>query len=193
MPPTGVGRRGQKFEVWIRSVPKENALFALRAGLREVENLAKNGLTKEQFEFTKRFLKGYSLHFAEGTSQRLGYAVDDKYFGLASGSNAGHLAMFRKMMDEITLDEVNAAVKKYMQADNIQIAIVTPDASGLKEALVSDAPSPVTYPKVMTPTKEILAEDKIIEAWPMKITAENVGIVPVKEMFAGESAKSSVR
>jgi zinc protease len=193
MPPTGVGRRGQKFEVWIRSVPRENALFALRAGLREVENLSKNGLTKEQFEFTKRFLKGYSLHFAEGTSQRLGYAVDDKYFGLPSGPGGGHLATFRKMLDEITLDEVNAAVKKYMQADNIQIAIVTPDASGMKDALASDAPSPVTYPKVLTPKPEILAEDKIIEAWPLKIAAGNVTIVPVTQMFAGEAAKSSLR
>jgi zinc protease len=193
MPPTGVGRRGQMFEVWIRSVPRENALFALRAGLREVENLAANGMTKEQFEFTKRFLKSYCLHFAEGTPQRLGYAVDDRYFGLASGPGAGHLATFRKMMDEITLDEVNAAVKKYMQAANLQIAIVTSDADAMKDAIVSDAPSPVAYPKVLTPTKEILAEDKIIEAWPLKIPAANVAVVPVTRMFAGEAAKSSER
>jgi zinc protease len=179
------------FEVWIRSVQRENALFALRAGLREVENLATNGMTKEQFEFTKRFLKSYSLHFAEGTPQRLGYAVDDRYFGLASGPGAGHLATFRKMMDEITLDEVNAAVKKYMQADNLQIAIVTSDADAMKDAIVSDAPSPVVYPKVLTPTKEILAEDKIIEAWPLKIPAANVAVVPVTQMFAGEAAPKS--
>ena len=38
-PPTGVGRRQQLFEVWIRPVPEHQALFALRAALREVELL----------------------------------------------------------------------------------------------------------------------------------------------------------
>jgi zinc protease len=181
MPPTGVGRRGQMFEVWIRSVPRDNALFALRAGLREVETLAKNGLTKEEFEFTKRFLKGYCLHFAEGTSQRLGYAIDDRFFGLEKP----HLATFRKTMDELTLDEVNAAIRKYMQAENLQIAIVTSDAAAMKEALVSDAASPVNYPKGAPRPKEILEEDKVIESWPLGIQAERVTIVPVTQMFAG--------
>ncbi len=186
MPPTGVGRRGQMFEVWIRSVPRDNALFALRAGLREVETLAKNGLTKEEFEFTKRFLKGYCLHFAEGTSQRLGYAIDDRFFGLEKP----HLATFRKTMDELTLDEVNAAIRKYMQADNLQIAIVTSDAAAMKDALVSGAASPVNYPKGAPRPKEVLEEDKMIESWPLGITAERVTIVPVTQMFAAPPDKS---
>jgi len=185
MPPTGVGRRSQMFEVWIRPVPRDQALFALRAGLREVETLAKNGLSKEQFEFTKRFLKGYCLHFAEGTSERLGYAVDDRYFGL----QAGHLATFRKMMDEITLDEVNAAIKKYIQADNLQIAIVTADAKGMSEAIAADAPSPIAYPAGASKSAQTLAEDKIIESWPLKVPSANVAVVPVTQMFSGETAK----
>lgn len=187
MPPTGVGRRAQTFEVWIRPVPRDQALFALRAGLREVESLAKNGLSKEQFEFTKRFLKGYCLHFAEGTSQRLGYAVDDRYFGLG----ASHLATFRQRMDDITLEEVNAAVKKYLQADNLQIAMVTADAKGMMEKIVSDEASPISYPKGATKSAETLAEDKIIESWPLKIPAANIAIVPVTQMFAGGAAGSS--
>ena len=155
--------------------------------MREVERLAKNGMTKEQFEFTKRFLKGYSLHFAEGTPQRLGYAVDDRYFGLS----ASHLATFRKMMDEITLDEVNAAVKKYIQVENIQIAMVTSGAQGLMDAIASDAPTPITYPKGATKSAETLAEDKLIEAWPLKIPAANIAIVPVTDMFAGAKTGSA--
>jgi zinc protease len=189
MPPSGVGRRGQMFEVWIRSVPRDNAIFALRAGLREVETLSKNGLTKEQFEFTKRFLKGYCLHFAEGTAQRLAYAVDDRYFGLSSP----HLATFRKMMDELSLDEVNAAIRKYMQAEHIQIAMVTADAAAMKEALASGAPSPVSYPKGSPRSKEILDDDKIIEAWPLGITADRITIVPVTQMFAGAPEKTAAR
>jgi zinc protease len=189
MPPTGVGRRAQMFEVWIRPVPRAQALFALRAALREVDTLAQNGLTKEQFEFTRRFLKGYSLHFAESTADRLGYAVDDRYFGL----DQSHLATFRKMMDEITLEEVNAAVKKHIQAKNLRIAMVTSDAKGLADAIASDAPSPVAYPKGATKSPEILAEDEIIARWPLAIPASNVTIVPVESMFAGEAAKTAAR
>jgi zinc protease len=180
MPPSNVGRRAQMFEVWIRPVPEERALFALRAGLREVEKLATNGMTKEQFEFTKGFLRKYCLHFAETTEARLGYAVDDRYFGLPTS----HLATFRKMMDEITLDEVNAAVRKYIRADDLQIAIVTANAEKIRDQLLSDAPTPIDYGDIQKPA-EILAEDREIERFPLRIAADAVEIVPVESMFQG--------
>ena len=68
--------------MWIRPVADANALFALRAALREVESLAKNGLTKEQFETTRKFLRKYCIHYAETTADRLGYAVDDRYYDI---------------------------------------------------------------------------------------------------------------
>jgi zinc protease len=183
MPPTGVGRRQHLFEVWVRPVPNEQAIFALRAALREVDKLAKNGLTKEQFEYTKKFLKNYSLHFAETTAERLGYALDDRYYGVD-----GHLAKFRRMMDEITLDEVNAAIKRSMQADRLQIAMVAPNAEALKAALVSDAPSGIDYHGIPKPD-EVLAEDKEIERFPLKLRTEDVMIVPVEQMFESSGAK----
>lgn len=179
-PPTGVGRRGQMFEVWIRPVPREQAVFALRAALREVELLAKNGLTREQFETTRSFLRSYSLHFAETTADRLGYALDDRYFGV----EAGHLALFRKMMGEITLEEVNAAVRKYLQVENLEIAMVSDKAMDLRDAIVADAPSPISYGDIHKPA-ELLAEDKLIEAYPMRIPLGRARIVPVAEVFSG--------
>jgi zinc protease len=179
MPPTGVGRRQQLFEVWIRPVPREQAAFALRAALREVEALAKNGMSLEEFERRKSFLKKYSLHFAETTAARLGYAVDDRYYGTDA-----HLATFGRMMDEITLDEVNAAVAKYLQVDDMVIALVTEDAEGLAKQLISDEASPIDYGETEKPT-EVLVEDKEIERYPLNILPENVTIVPVEEMFEG--------
>ncbi|MFQ5767766.1 MAG: M16 family metallopeptidase, partial [Acidobacteriota bacterium] len=147
MPPTGVGRRQQLFEIWIRPVPERRAVFALRAALREVEHLARNGLTREQFQTQREFLKKYVYQFATTTSDRLGYAIDDRFYGIPDG----HLARFRRMMDEITLDEVNAAIRKYLQVDDMVIAMVTADARAMKEALVSDRPSPMDYGEVKKP------------------------------------------
>jgi zinc protease len=182
-PPTGVGRRAQMFEVWIRPVPEDRAVFSLRAALREVEKLIANGMTREQFEFSRAFLKKYSLHFAETTEQRLGYAVDDRFYGL----DESHLARFRRMMDEVTLEDVNAAIEKHLQTENLVFAFVTANAEALKTALTSGAPSPIDYGALEKPA-EILAEDEEIEKHPLEISAANVTIVPVEEMFQGASA-----
>jgi len=179
MPPTGVGRRQQLFEVWIRPVKEPQALFALRAALREVELLNKNGLTQEQFDFTRKFLKSYTLHYAETTEERLGYALDDRYYDLPE---PGHLETFRQMMDTITLDECNAAIRKWMQADNLQIAIVTEHAADLASLLASGAPSPMDYAGIEKPA-EVLEADTLIESWPLKVSAASITIVPVDEMF----------
>ena len=178
MPPTGVGRRSQLFEVWIRPVPEERALFALRAGLREVERLAREGLTREQFEFTRAFLLKYTLHFAETTAERLGYAVDDRFYGL----ERSHLALFQEKLRTVTYDEVQAAIRKYIQADDLQIVLVTQNAARLAEALVSDAPSPIDYGGIEKPA-EILAEDREIERHPLRITRDALEIVPVDQVF----------
>ena len=179
-PPTGVGRRAQMFEVWIRPVPEERAVFSLRAGLREVEKLAKNGMSKADFEFTKGFLRKYCLHFAEDTEARLGYAVDDQYYGL----DHAHLAQFRRMMDELTLDDVNAAIKKYLKPENIDFAFVTAHGDKLKEALASGAPTPIDYGGTPKPDA-IVSEDAEIARYPLAIPAANIRVVPVKSVFEG--------
>jgi zinc protease len=178
-PPQGVSRRAQMFEIWIRTVPTERTLFALRAALREVETLHKVGLTKEQFEATRSFLKGYTLHFAESTAARLGYAIDDRFHGID-----GHLASFRKLLDEVTLEEVNAAVRKHMGIDNLAIAIVTSDAAALRVALEEGKPSPIAYGAGETKSEAVLAEDKLIESWPLRILPGGIEVVPVDALFS---------
>ncbi len=176
-PPQNACRRQQLFEIWIRPVPNENRHFALRAALRELQSLVDNGLSDEQFELTRKFLRNYVLHYAPTTSERLGYALDDRFYGI-SGS---HLDLFRRRMDEVTRAEVNAAVKKYLQYGNLHVVLVTPDAEGLKQALVSDAPSPITY---ATPKSDaVLAADREISAFPLKIQPDAVKIIPVGQLF----------
>ena len=177
-PPTGVGRRAQLFEVWIRPVPEERAVFSLRAALREVEALVRNGMSREDFEFTKAFLQKYCLHFAEDTEARLGYAVDDRFYGL----DQPHLATFRKAMDTLTLEEVNAAIRKHLKPENMVLAFVTAHGAQLKEALASGAPSPIDYGGVPK-SDAILAADKEIEVYPLGLAPANIQVVPVDQVF----------
>ena len=93
----------------------------------------------------------------------------------------GHLDRFRRMMDEITLEEVNSAIRKHLQTKNVKIAIVTGQAERLRAALVADTPSPILY---KTPKPEaILEEDKTISTYPLAVSAEAVRIVPVGSIF----------
>lgn len=178
MPPQNVARDHQKFEVWIRTLPNEQAVFALRAALREVDGLIDNGMTEEQFQLTRSFLSKYHLHFATTTSERLGYLIDDRFYGIDS---PGHLATFGEMMASITREEVNAAIKKYLHTDNLEIAIVTGDADGLTQQLTSGEPSPMSY-SIEKPA-EVLEEDKVIESYPLNISEDDVTVIPVTEIF----------
>lgn len=179
MPAPGVPRRQQLFEVWIRPVPNAQGHFALRAAVREVEKLAANGLTREQFELTRDFLSKYSLHFAETTAARLGYAMDDASYGLPP---LAHLNGFRTIVPTLTLEEVNAAIRKYIRPEAMTIAVVTQDAAALADALAAGLPSPIAYATPKPP--EVLAEDAVIAAHPLNIRRDAITIVPVEEMFA---------
>jgi len=91
------------------------------------------------------------------------------------------LELFRKTLEQVNLSEVNAAVKKYWQYKNMQIVIVTKDAKAMKEALVTNAPSPYTYPTAKP--ESVLEEDKQISTLKLDIKPENVSIVPVTDLF----------
>src|SRR5262249_39765035 len=153
----------QIFEIWIRPVPHEARHFALRAALGEFQKLVANGLTPEEFELKRNFLKKYVLHYASTTSERLGYAIDDVFYGLKES----HLAKFRRMMDELTLADVNAAIKKHWQAANMQIVAITKGAEAFAGALANDTPSPITYSAAKSDA--VLEEDKVISTLPLKI------------------------
>ncbi|MCA9719709.1 MAG: insulinase family protein [Myxococcales bacterium] len=177
MPPSNVGRRAQLFEVWIRTLPNDKAVFALRAALRELDALIERGMTPEEFELTRAFLRKYALHFADTTSSRLGYAIDDRFYGL----DASHLERFRAVMDELTLEEVNAAIRTHLQSQNLKIAIVTGDPERLAKQLTSGQPTPITYdaPKPAS----VMAEDESIARYPLSIQPGDIRTVQVDEMF----------
>jgi zinc protease len=176
-PPTNVYKNPQLFEIWIRPVETDKRLFALRAALGELKTFVENGMTPEDFELTKKFLSRYCLHFAATNSQRLGYKMDDVIFGLT----ASHLDNFRENIEKLTLEQVNAAIKKYLQYENLKIVFVTANAETLKNDLINNAPSPITY---RSPKPEgVLKEDKIIEVFPLNVPAENVEIIKVDRVF----------
>jgi zinc protease len=179
-PPPNVARHHQIFQIWIRPVPNYARVFAFRAALRELDKLIENGMSESDFELTRKFLKNYTLHYAPTTMLKLGYALDDHFYGI----DGSHWDLYRKTLDALTLEEVNTAIKKHFDAKNYKAVFITSDAAALKDALVNNTPSPITYssPK----PAEILAEDKEISTYPLSVKPENVVIMPADSMFLGK-------
>lgn len=178
LPPANAGRRRHAFEVWIRTLTNDNAVFALRAALRETDRLIENGLTAEQFELTRNFLKKYVLHYTASTSDRLLWSIDDTFYRLSQP----HLVKLRADLEALTLEQTNAAIKRHLRTTDLVIAIATGAPDKLKAQLTSTTP---TLPTYATPKPEtITAEDKIIGAYPLQISPSDITILPVDDMFA---------
>jgi zinc protease len=88
----------------------------------------------------------------------------------------------RDRLAKLTVDDVNQAIRKHLSPKNLSVVIVTKDAKGLRDKLVADAFSPITYDGEKPP--ELLAEDKVIGALKLGIPPEKVKITPVEDVFA---------
>ncbi|MFY9556062.1 MAG: insulinase family protein, partial [Blastocatellia bacterium] len=108
--------------------------------------------------------------------EQLGYALDSRYYGIGNFTD-----YVRGGLAKLTPEDVNRAIKKYLQADNVKIVVVTKDAKAFMQAAVEDKPSPISY--TSAPPKEILDEDKIIESYKLNLNPKRVEVVPVDQVF----------
>jgi zinc protease len=175
-PRTGIPRRRQDFTIWIRPVEHANRLFALRAALFELARFARDGITAEELDRTREFLAGYTRLGEQTDGRRLGYALDDLYYGTPP-----NLESLRAALPGLSVDGVNAAIRQHIDPGRVRIAIVTKDAAALRDTLVKGAASPIQYP---TPKpKDVLLRDKEISVFPMKLAPDEIRLVKSDELF----------
>lgn len=176
-PSPNLGRKAQLFEVWIRPVAPENAHMALRIALTELEKVIQNGLTQEQFEITRGYLMKNVFVMTATQDQFLGYALDSQWYGTPEFTK-----MMRDGLSKLTVADLNVAMKKHLSAQNLSVVVITKDAAGLKDKLVSDAFSPIKYDAAKP--KAVMDEDQVIGARKLNIKAEAVKITPAVQVFA---------
>jgi zinc protease len=175
-PDPNLARQQQIFQIWIRPVPPPQGLFTLRATLFEYDKLIKEGLTKEQFESTREFLSKFVDVLLQTQSASLGYALDSRYYGISD-----YRDYMKKGLADLTLDQVNQALRKHLKTDSMRVVVVTRDAEAFRDAILSGKPSPITYNSAKP--DDILAEDKVIEKYEIPTKEEWVTIKPVEQVF----------
>jgi zinc protease len=176
-PATNICRQQQYFSIWIRPVANANRHFVIRQALRELRRLVDEGISEERFALVRTYLLNYTRLYAQTLSERLGWQMDSHYYGYRD-----FLAEARTRLRRLTRDDVNRAIKKYLNPDNISIAVITEDGEGLKAALVENASSPITYANPNMP-QAVLDEDKIIQEYRLQVRPENIRVIPAGEFF----------
>lgn len=176
-PDTNLGRQQQIFQVWIRPLRDNNdALFATRAAVFELEKLVRDGMSEADFEATRSFLSKFASLLSDGQSRQLGYALDGQYY--ETGDFAAYV---RNGLATLTLADVNRVIRENLGVENMQYVFITSDAEDLRERLASDQPSAITY-EAEKPD-EVLAEDRVIAEKPLDIEAEDITVIGAENVF----------
>ena len=189
LPPSGVPRTSNYWSIWIRPVQIASQLkaqypeladikighaqFALRMAIREFDQLIKNGMSKEDFEATRTFLRSYVKLYTQSPEQRLGWLMDSRFYG-----RENYLAELDTLLSKTTLKQVNKAISKYWQTKNMFVTIVTDEseAQPLADALIQNTPSPMSYSDQLKSglPADVLAEDKKVAVFPLNIKKVNI-------------------
>jgi zinc protease len=176
-PDANLFRRQQIFQVWLRPLTGNNeAHFATRVALYELDTLIRNGLTPAQFEATREFLDKWVAQLVSAQPALLGYAIDSDWYGIADFP-----AYVRGELASLTAADVNRVIRERLSTDRLKFVFVTPDGADLQRRLLGDEPSPMTYnsPK----SAEILAEDAVIEVLPLGFAPGSVRVRQADGVF----------
>ncbi|HSU28284.1 MAG TPA: pitrilysin family protein [Chitinophagaceae bacterium] len=196
LPVPGVPRSSNYFALWIRPVQVAEGLkkqyaelkdietghaqFALRLAVREIDEMIEKGISKEDFELTRQFLRSYNKLYIQTPEKQLGFLMDSKFYG-----RTNYIQEMDKLLAKLTIEDVNKTIRKYWQTKNMFITIVTDDseAEPLKAALLQNKPSPMSYSNLVKAglPKDVVDEDAKIANYKLNVKAVN--IVNSKDTF----------
>ncbi len=196
-PPPATPRSQQYFSMWIRPVGNQYAHFVLKAATAELDRFIREGVTPEQVAEAKVKARILYLKYAESLSRQLGYRLDDMFYGM---KDHGYLQEMLTKIDAVTAEQVNAAIKKYLQAENLKYIIVTDETLGAKLAddiangtnITSKtlAEYHISEP-VPAEKQQMLQQDEQWKAYPLNIPRSSIKIVKSADIFEGGETKSA--
>jgi zinc protease len=178
VPLPNIARRQQYFSIWLRPVPSDDAIFALRGALYEYTSLLSHPIEAAEIARYRTFLDRYTTLEELTPSRRLGYAIDDVTYGLARP----YLTTMHEAWGALDQAALAAAVGKHLHASDLSVVLVAKDGAALAESLVSGAPGHPPHYKSPKPVAVTDADVEILK-FPLPVARENVRVVPASEVF----------
>ncbi|ESP91684.1 M16 family metallopeptidase [Pseudoalteromonas luteoviolacea] len=177
LPDANLGRSEQIFQVWLRPLRSNNdAHFATRVAVYELDKMIKQGMSKKDFEATRNFLNNYVPQLVASQDRQLGYALDSQFYNTDE-----FVSLVRSNLASLTLEDVNRVIRDNLQTDNMHYVFVTGDGKDMKQRLASEQVSPLKY-NVKKP-QSLLDEDKVIESYKLSVPANNIEVIQVQDLF----------
>jgi zinc protease len=171
-----LGRRQRYFSIRAQPGPAADLPFHIRRVLRELKSVAESGLTEERFQSLREAILKSLGPDSPTPERQLFRQMAARDNGFDFGAEAG------KILAGLTLRDVNKTVRKYLQAENVLLVVVTPKAAELRDALLANAPSPNPEAGTNTPADR-LTENSAILVYPLAVKAENIRIISAGEFF----------
>jgi zinc protease len=176
-PDANLGRSSQIFQVWLRPLRSNNdAHFATRAAVYELDKLIKNGMSEKDFQATRNYLTNYAPQLVASQDKQLGYALDSEFY-----QTDEFVKYVREQFAKLSLADVNRVIKDNLQTDNIHYVFISGDGEDMKKRLLSEQVSPLKYNSEKP--AELLAKDKIIESYKLSLAPKNVEVIAIDEVF----------
>lgn len=169
-------RRQQYFSIWLRTIERENAAFVLKTALSVFNDWVDRGLSEDEFESAKNYLIHYSKLWTQTPERRLAFKMDSEFYGMND-----YLTTIDSVLKDLTVENVNTAIKKYLVGRPLYISIVGSNAEELRAVLLSENPTLPIYPTNKIISQELLeADDRISRRI---ISADSVRVVRSEELF----------
>ena len=132
---------------------------------------------------TPALLQHYKDKVVPALTKKLGYAMDSRFYG-----RKDWIAELDQLLSTTTRELTNNIMKKYWQTGNMEWVIVTDESEvdPLVKTFKDNAPAPIAYSNGLKASlsKEILAEDEIINKYPFPVN--KVTVVQSDKTFQGE-------
>ena len=130
-PNANLSRSSQIFQAWLRPLRDNNdAHFATRVAMYELHHLLKHGLTEEQFRSNLKLFDEICGLLVKKSGPNFGYALDSEFYGIDEFTK-----ICKKNLENLTLEQVNEVINKYLQEDNVHFVFISKDANDMKNRL----------------------------------------------------------
>lgn len=176
-PDANLGRSSQIFQVWLRPLRSNNdAHFATRVAMYELDKLITNGMSQADFDATKNFVYNFVPQLVASQDRQLGYTLDSHFY-----NTDDFVKYVREGLDRLTVQDVNRVIKENLQTDNIHYVFITGDGKDMQKRLISEQTSPLKYNSEKP--AELLAEDKVIQDLKLNLDGNKISIKKVADLY----------
>ncbi len=197
-PPLNTPRKEQYFSMWVRPAAHEYAHHLLKAIGWELEHFIRDGLSAEEVELAKNKARVLYLNLAETSQRLLASKLDDDFHGL---SKAGRLDRYLEAIAALTPEQINAAIRRHLQSDNLKFVAVTNEEWGErlardiaagehakgKDASAYNFPATEVDGELVYETPEnmrsVVEKDRLWEAYPLNLDEDRIRVIKSTQLF----------